>query len=505
MDHFASLAVQNIQDFAILVLDPHGIIQFSSEGIVHVNGFTSKEVTGQPVSVFYPRQDAAEYRSGQVLETARREGKHREEGWRLCRDGSLFPAGVVTTPILEGEHLIGYTQVMQNLTEQRQADESLRASEERYRLLVEEVKDYGIFMMDTGGYITSWNEGARRINGYEAHEIIGRHFSTFYTEEDLKDGKPARELKIARETGKYEEEGWRLRKDGSLFWASIVITAVNNAERELVGFSKVTRNLTDRKEAEDILKASEERYRIMTEELKLANQELRNFAYVASHDLQEPLRKIQAFGDVLQTQFAPSLGDAGNDLVRRMQSAARRMQSLVQDLLAYSRLNNEVTYVEKVSLNQLVAQILGDLEVVIQEKEAEIRVDSLPDIPGSEPQLRQMFQNLLSNALKFSHMDRPPRIRVSSRTVPLTQVPKSIRLRRIHWVAIEVADNGIGFEEKYRDRIFQMFQRLHGRSQYTGTGIGLAICKKVAENHGGTIVAESTPGEGSTFTVYMPV
>ncbi|GAB2554874.1 PAS domain-containing protein [Spirosoma aerophilum] len=266
------------------------------------------------------------------------------------------------------------------------------------------------------------------------------------------------------------------------------------------------------------LEASNEEYAALNEELEEANamlmqsnDNLQTFAYVASHDLQEPLRKIQQFGDLLQQQLGPQAGESRTYL-ERMQSAASRMAALIRDLLNYSRLASQSDRREPVSLHQVLQTVLMDLELMIAETGADIAVGDLPTLTGDRSQLEQLFQNLLSNALKFRQPDPagvagPPRIRVAASQVSPQQLPAGVKPA---WTVpayhqIEVSDNGIGFEEKYVDRIFQVFQRLHGKKAYAGTGIGLAICQKVVTNHGGAITATSQPGQGATFRVYLPV
>lgn len=240
--------------------------------------------------------------------------------------------------------------------------------------------------------------------------------------------------------------------------------------------------------------------------LSRSNEYLQQFAYVASHDLQEPLRKIQSFGDMLLTQYADVLDATGQDLLRRQQHAAQRMQSLVKDLLNYSRLSTEQLPFQPISLQLLMQDVIGDLETTIRETGAVVRVDSLPTIKGNATQLRQLLQNLLTNALKFTKPGQPPLVEVGSFLLKADQLPQPrLTADQGQWVALRVADEGIGFDTAYKERIFELFQRLHGRSQYTGTGIGLAVVKKVVENHRGQITAHSQPGEGSTFTIYLPM
>ena len=261
------------------------------------------------------------------------------------------------------------------------------------------------------------------------------------------------------------------------------------------------------------LTAANDELAAINEELAEANQlftrsnhNLEQFAYVASHDLQEPLRKIQSFGDLLINQYASQLGE-GVTYLQRMQSAAGRMSVLIKDLLTFSRISNRQESLTVVSLPDVMKTVLSNLELVIAETNAQISIDPLPNVQGDKSQLGQLFQNLLSNALKFRHPTTSPQIAVRCQTLSLADLPISVKPSS--WAAayyqIDVSDNGVGFDPKYTDRIFQVFQRLHSRQHYTGTGIGLAICERVATNHGGTITATSQPNQGSTFSVYLPV
>ncbi len=263
---------------------------------------------------------------------------------------------------------------------------------------------------------------------------------------------------------------------------------------------------------EELISSNEE-YAAINEELEEANtllsrsnDNLQTFAYVASHDLQEPLRKIQQFGDLLKTRLTDLVSAEEMNYLERMQVAASRMSTLIRDLLNFSRISTQRNVDEPVQLNDVLTTVLGVLDLAITETNAQVQVDTLPALSGDAVQLGQLFQNLLSNAIKFRRADVPPQIRVSSQTLSINELPTAIKpARRAPWYhRIEVADNGIGFDEKYLDRIFQVFQRLHGKSQYVGTGVGLAICEKVVVNHGGVITAKSQLGQGTTFVIYLP-
>ncbi len=243
-------------------------------------------------------------------------------------------------------------------------------------------------------------------------------------------------------------------------------------------------------------------------ELRRSNEGLQAFAYIASHDLQEPLRKITAFSSILTSQYADQLDANGQMIITRMQLAAERMSALIRDLLAYARIGNQHTSFSAVDLTQLVRDLLDDMEITIQTAGATVKVEPLPQLWGDPVQLRQLMQNLLSNALKFKRDARPPVVQISSEQIPVGQLPAtllaSVRATPAYWL-IHVADNGIGVSPEYYERIFEVFQRLHGRNQYSGTGIGLAIVRKVAEQHGGLVVVKSEPNVGSTFSIYLPV
>ena len=261
---------------------------------------------------------------------------------------------------------------------------------------------------------------------------------------------------------------------------------------------ELQQEITERKQAEERLKATAAR-------LERSNRELQDFAYVASHDLQEPLRKVQAFGDRLKAACAKSLGAEGRDYLERMHAAAKRMQILIDDLLAFSRVTTKASPFEPANLDKIAREVLADLEVRLQQTGGQVDLGELPAIDADPLQMRQLFQNLIGNALKFHQEGRTPVVKVRSRIFPHAPGEPAARRPAEEFCQIMVEDNGIGFDEKYLDRIFILFQRLHGRSAYEGTGIGLAICRKIADRHGGSITARSTPGEGSAFIVTLPL
>ncbi|MES2574780.1 MAG: PAS domain S-box protein [Bacteroidota bacterium] len=399
-------------------------------------------------------------------------------------------------------------QVKERTKELSQINESLEKSEERYHLMVEEVQDYAILYLNHQGIIENWNLGAQKIKGYKAEEIIGKDFSIFYTESDKESGLPQKLLKMAMKDGKAVHEGWRVRKNGTLFWASVVITAVHNKKKELIGFSKVTHDLSEKKKADDKLKLNRLELQQKNMELEKMNKELQSFAYISSHDLQEPLRKIQTFASQIMEKESQNLSDSGKDKFRRMQNAAQRMQALINDLLSYSRTNIQERKFEKTDLNKIIKEVKEDLRDELEQKNGVIENDEVCDeinvhiIPF---QFRQLLYNLISNSIKFSKPDTGLHIKIECGIANGEKLKNDQLSPKIEYCHISISDNGIGFEQEYGERIFEVFQRLHGKSEYVGTGIGLAIVKKIVENHQGFIVAKGEHNKGATFDIYIPV
>ncbi|GAA4470910.1 hypothetical protein GCM10023189_60470 [Nibrella saemangeumensis] len=295
------------------------------------------------------------------------------------------------------------------------------------------------------------------------------------------------------ESGQPQQFESLYQRKGEPIWLYVVLGRLND------GLTATFHDITE-------LKRYQEDLQLNIHQLSRSNENLQQFAYVASHDLQEPLRKIQSFSSIIVSRYQDQIDEEGKSLLTRLQYSAERMQRLVQDLLTYSRLTTQPLRVAPVSLSAVVSEVMSDLDMIIQEKQADVTVDVLPVVPGDAMQLRQLFQNLLSNALKFVAPGAPPIISIKVRlSVKPDDLPEHERNKFRSYVAIDVADNGIGFDLKYQERIFQLFQRLHGRSQYEGTGIGLAVCRKVVDNHHGHISISSKPGHGTTFTVYLPV
>ncbi|RYD56230.1 MAG: PAS domain-containing sensor histidine kinase [Sphingobacteriales bacterium] len=488
------LMVETIRDYSIFMLDCTGHVLTWNDGAKRNSGYTSTEIIGKHFSTFYTTEDLGDGKPERELRIAIETGKYEEEGWRVKKNGSIYWASVIITALFnEQNRHIGFSKVVRDLTERKENDERLRQSEERYRSLVEQVTDYGIFILDEKGRIASWNEGAKRIKGYTADEVIGKYFSIFYPEEDIMNGKPAHELKVAIAEGKYEEEGWRLRKDGTRFWANVVITAVYNTSGVLIGFSKVTKDLTERKENERALKQSHDRYRRLADELKITNEELsytnremEQFTSIVSHDLQEPIRTIKSFLLLIDMKLDAEQNKDLKVYIGKSIGAANRMRELIQNLLHYSQLGKDELITEDVNVNMLISQAMQNLRSSIESSGAKILIENdLETVPGDKVQLGQLIQNLLGNALKFTS-DTEPYIKITAH-------------KEDNHVKFAISDNGIGIAREDLHKVFEIFRRLNTEKTYPGTGIGLAICKKIVDRHKGKIWPESEKGKGTTF------
>lgn len=362
-----------------------------------------------------------------------------------------------------------------------------------------ETSEDAIIYIDSKERIVNWNHGAEKIFGYTEAEIKGQPINVLIPD-NLKEESVQMILKIknGEHIGHYETI--RLKKDGSQIHLSLSLSAIRDKQGNLKGISKIGRDIT-------VQKLNEFKLLQKSKELARSNAELEMFAFAASHDLQEPLRKIRLFGDLLESKYSSVLDETGLNYIQRMQGASERMQELINDVLTLSRLSNqsEVDFV-KTDLNEIIKSVLTDLELNIKSKNAHIHISELPVITAVPMQMRQLFTNLLSNALKYSKSTESPSITIEAEIVKGKEVESlNTALRQKNYCRIYVSDNGIGFDQKYSRRIFLMFQRLHKNNEYSGSGIGLAICKKIVENHQGFIEVKSEENIGSTFIITLPV
>ncbi|MBX3022469.1 MAG: PAS domain S-box protein [Bdellovibrionales bacterium] len=504
------LLVDAVKDYGIFLLDPNGIILSFNAGAERISGYNAREVIGRHFSVFYTQNDIDKNHPTQELAIALKMGRYEEEGWRVRQDGTRFWANVIISPMHDAQRQhIGFAKVTRDLTERREAEERLRRSEERSRLMFEGVKDYAMITLEPNGTIATWNEGARRIKGYETFEIVGRHFSCFYPESDVRMGKCEYELKEAIETGRYEEEGWRVRKDGTKFWASVILTATRDRRGNLIGFSKVTRDFTDRKRAEDLLRMAyaemEKRVEERTQELRTANEHLQKaiqvrdeFMSVASHELRTPITPLKMQVQALIRNVRRKSFDALNEeRMNRMAEACDRSLSrltlLVDNLLDVARISSGHLRLnhEPVELRSLLRELIERYKSEISVSGSRVHLEITQDITVSADRVRfeQVLVNLLTNALKYGE-SKPIHIAVQLR-------PEN--------VLISVRDHGRGIDQQDCERIFEKFERAAGVSNLNGLGLGLYITRQIVESHGGRILVESDLGSGSTFSVILPV
>jgi PAS domain S-box-containing protein len=358
--------------------------------------------------------------------------------------------------------------------------------EERFRLLVSSVKDYAILMLDLDGRVVSWNDGAERIKGYRAEEIIGQHFSKFYLPEAITQDKPSQELKIATEQGRFEEEGWRVRKDGSLFWANVIIIPLRDKTGQLLGFGKVTRNITERKQTEDEIERQRKELKRSNAELIAANKELESFSYSVSHDLRAPLRSIDGFSHALLEDCADRLDEVGKTHLNRIRAAIQRMGLLIDDLLNLSRLSRTELHRQSLDISALACSVASDLQKAQPERQIDFRIEEGLKTTADPGLLRIVLENLLGNAWKFTSKRASAHIEFGM-------------TRGNGAPAYFVRDDGAGFDPNYANRLFGTFQRLHSTTEFPGTGIGLATAQRIVYRHGGRIWAESAVDRGATF------
>jgi len=449
-------------------------------------GYRRDELVGQKVKNIIPEGFAERLIADGTRTAAEALAQQIGMGIELIgrrKNGSDFPIEIMLSPLESAEGIL-VTAAIRDITERKRAEVALQVTEERLRLLINGVVDYAIFMLDPEGRITTWGEGAQRMKGYRAEEIIGQHFSKFYLPEEAAQQKPAQELKIAAQQGRFEEEGWRMRKGGSVYWASVIITPLFDKSGQLRGFGKLISDISERKKAEERLART-------MEDLKRSNEELQQFAYVASHDLQEPLRMVASYTELLAQRYKGRLDSDADQFIAYAVDGSTRMQALIQDLLAYSRAGANGTALREISSENALKEAVASLRAAIEESGAVVTHDSLPAITTDGRQLTQVFQNLIGNAIKY-HGAQVPNVHVSA-----------AKNGGNEWIFC-VRDNGMGIDPQYFERIFIIFQRLHGREEFKGTGIGLAICKKIVERLGGRIWVESKPEKGSSFYFGLP-
>lgn len=485
------LLVQSIVDHAIYLLDPNGHVASWNVGAERIKGFKEKEIIGKHFSIFYTKEDRKAGVPDFVLDTARREGKFEGEGWRIRKDGSTFWASVVIDRICDDNgELIGFAKITRDMTEKRNSDQALLEAERHFRILVQGVTDYAIFMLDRDGRVTNWNSGAQRIKGYTPQEIIGEHFSRFYTSEDRASGLPKTALETARKAGRYEAEGWRVRKNGSRLWASVVIDAIHDEDGRLIGFAKITRDMTEKREAQLRLEESREQL-FRSQKMEALGQLTGGLA----HDFNNLLTAVLGACELALRNIDKP------DKVRRMlegvRNSAMRGASLTKQLLAFARA--QALEICQVNLKQFFADVTTLIRPSLRssiELVTEVS-DQLWPIDADAGALELAILNLAFNARDA--MQDGGTLKISAHNIVLNGKPEGLRGE---YVALKVSDTGTGMTPEVIERVFEPF--FTTKSFGEGTGLGLSQVFGFAKQLGGGVTVESEIGKGAVFTLFLP-
>ncbi|HEY5897231.1 MAG TPA: PAS domain S-box protein [Burkholderiales bacterium] len=478
------MLVEQTRDYALFVLDPSGRVKTWNLGAQRLKGYEPEEVIGKHFSIFYTPDAVARNWPQYELKVALAEGRFEDEGWRVRKDGSRFWANVIITALREESgRLLGFSKITRDLSERKRQEEDLRQSEERFRLLLENVQDYAIFMLDPEGHVASWNTGAERIQGYARDEIIGKHFSRFFAAEDVEAGRPWEELADAKRQGRANYEGWRVRKDGSRFWGRVVISAVHDDDGKLRGFAKVTQDLSTLRQMQD---------------LEMAAKNLNEFIATLAHELRNPLAPIVNATRVMK--HLPPQAPEHAQMRETIERQAGQLTRIVDDMLDITRITRGQMQLEKaqVDLAEVVRRAAETLAPAIEASRHELEID-VPQrlfVHGDLHRLAQIVGNLLGNAARYTPAGG--RISVHGASEGGAAV-------------LRVRDNGRGIEAGMLGHIFEMF--VQGRSALErvggaggGLGIGLALARRIAELHDGTLDAHSEGvGKGSEFTLRLPL
>jgi PAS domain S-box-containing protein len=484
------LLVEAVTDYAVYLIDLNGRVASWNIGAERIKGYSSTEILGRDFSIFFTEEDRANGKPARALETARRTGRFEDEAWRIRKDGSRFWALAVLDAV-RNEHgdVIGYAKITRDMTERRDAQEALRESERRFRLLINSVVDYAIFMLDLDGRVTNWNNGAQRIKGYTAAEIVGQHFSVFWTEEERTAGSPSKALQAAREQGRYAVENWRVRKDGSRFWASVVIDPIRDENGELIGYAKVTRDITEKRDS--YLKLEETREQLFQAQKMEAIGQLTGGV---AHDFNNLLTVIMGGADLAEGLIGdhPKL----KRLIGNMRHAAIRGQSLTKQLLAFSRRQPltpervDIAHQLTIIIDLLSRSLRGDIQIVSQV------APDLEKVHVDPSQLELAFLNIGLNARDA--MPDGGILRITARN--FTADEKSDLSG--NYVLISIEDTGTGMEPEVKARAFEPF--FTTKDVGRGTGLGLSQAYGFAQQSGGALTLESEVGKGTKVTLLLP-
>jgi PAS domain S-box-containing protein len=487
------LLVEGVKDYAIYMLDPSGVIINWNAGAERMKGYSSEEIVGQHFSLFYTRQDRAAGAPARALASAARDGHYEGEGWRVRKDGGRFWALVELDAIRdETDELIGFAKVTRDITERQVAQQTLREAASQFRTLIDGVTDYALYMLDPNGLVVNWNAGAERIKGYHAEEIIGQHFSRFYTERDRAAGLPARALQTAAQQGCFEAEGWRVRKDGTLFWANAVIDRITDENGNLIGFAKITRDITERRNAQLALQEAQAQ-RAQAQKMEALGQLTGGVA----HDFNNLLMIVGGHTRTLKKFVATD--PKGTRAVEAIERAAERGATLTRQLLTFSRRQTHQPIVAQIgerieAFRTLLAGSIGESVKLISNIPPEVW---LVKIDPSEFELAVL--NLALNARDA--MPQGGIVTLSAENVQLAANDTPARLEG-DFIALSIADTGSGIAPDIMPRVFDPFFTTKRTSE--GSGLGLSQVHGFAHQSGGTVTIRSELGHGTCVTVYLP-
>jgi len=492
--HKFELLLNAVTDYAIYLLDAEGYVSSWNSGAKRFKGYSADEIIGRHFSLFYTEEDRKRGLPQRALDIAAAEGRFEAEGWRVRKDGSRFWTSVVIDPVLDDAGtLIGFAKVTRDITEKKRTAQALFESEQRFRLLVQGVRDIAIYMLDAEGHVTNWNPGAEAIKGYRADEVIGRDSAIFYTPEDRESGEPQRALETALRDGKYETEAWRVRKDGSRFWASVVIDPVYDEAGGLVGFAKITRDVTERRRAQEEIEKARE---ALSQAQKM--EAVGRLTGGVAHDFNNLLTIIRSSIGLLRR---PGVSDEKRErYLDAIADTADRAARLTGQLLAFARrqpLRPELFEVaDRIrGLEQIIGTSLGapiTVEIDIQEDVGKVEAD-----PN---QFETALLNIVINARDA--MQSGGSLRLSARRVDDLPGGEDRPPRSEGFVAVEIQDSGTGMDEQTLGRIFEPF--FTTKEINKGTGLGLSQVYGFVKQSGGEIDVESRVGEGTKFTLYLP-
>jgi PAS domain S-box-containing protein len=486
--------IEQVYDYAIFFVDPEGRPTTWNQGVKRVLGFDEADFINADIdcTIFTP-EDQERHIPEKERQEAVKNGSASDDRWLLRKNGERFWASGITTALRdESGTLIGFSKVFRDQTEAKKAIEALHQSEERLRLILESGTEYAIVITDPGGRIVVWSSGAANIFGYSAKEIEGKPAMILFTPEDQRVGYPAREMETALRERRCINERWQIRKSGERFWASGVMHSLWDGDGRPKGFLKIVRDWTEQRlAAEKLERTVDER----TVKLRETVEDLEAFSYSIAHDLRSPLRAMQGFAALLREQLGTDLPPEAADYAQRISAAASRLDHLIQDILNYSRMVRAELPLGPLSPESLLREII-DTYPNLQTKKATIQIEpGMPHVIANKAALTQVFSNILGNAVKFVAPGVHPQIAIWGEPSSLDSVAS---------VKLFFKDNGIGIPAEHQVRLFDMFQRLHPRDQYDGTGIGLAIVRKAVHRMGGKVGVFSEIGKGSTFWVELP-